>query len=213
MLKTLVLIPAFNEGRNVAGVINKIISLGLEVDVAVVDDGSRDETASIARTAGAVVVSLPFNMGYGVAIQTGYKYALRNGYDCLVQIDADGQHDPVFIAKMLEPVERGEADFVLGSRFLGGGEYRPSMPRRIGMVLFRSIVNVVTKADITDCTSGYQAFNREVIEFFTRDIFPCDYPDADVLVSLYRARFRIKEVPVTMYASVDGKSMHSEVDA
>lgn len=209
--KILILIPAYNESRNIAAVIAKVRSQAGNVDVLVVDDGSKDGTAQVAQSSGAAVVSHPFNMGYGVAIQTGYKYALRRGYDYLVQIDADGQHDPASISALLTPLEKGEVDFVLGSRFLHGGTYRPSLARRAGMMVFRAIVNFVTRANITDCTSGYQAFNREVIEFFTRDIFPCDYPDADVLVGLHRARFRVKEVAVTMYESQDGKSMHSGV--
>ncbi len=179
-----------------------------EYDVVVVNDGSRDKTAEVAAAAGSVVVSHPFNMGYGVAIQTGYKYAHRNGYDFLVQMDGDGQHDQAFIADLLAPVVAGETDFVLGSRFLGIESYKPSLSRRIGMAFFRQLISWLIGQQITDSTSGFQAFNRQVIRFFTTEVFPCDYPDADMLLTLHRARFRITEVPVRMRAKC-----HRQIDA
>jgi glycosyltransferase involved in cell wall biosynthesis len=208
--RTLIILPAYNEARNIAGVISGILEALPEVDILVIDDGSADKTGEQARKAGAKVLSHPFNMGYGVAIQTGYKYADRAGYEYLVQLDADGQHDPTGILTLLQPVINGEADFALGSRFLASSEsYRPSLPRRIGMKFFRFLVTRIIRQDLKDCTSGFQAFNARVIHFFTRDIFPCDYPDADVLISLHLAGFRMKEVPVTMYENAAGKSMHS----
>jgi glycosyltransferase involved in cell wall biosynthesis len=180
-----------------------------EYDVLVVNDGSRDETASRAAAAGAEVLSLPFNLGYGVAIQTGYKYAMEKGYEFLIQLDGDGQHDPAFIPELLAPVIAGDTDFALGSRFLGVTTYDPSGARRIGMAFFRRLVSLLIGRRITDSTSGYQAFNRSVIRFFTTEVFPCDYPDADMLITLHRAGFRIREVPVRMHANAAGKSMHS----
>lgn len=209
MPNTLVLIPAYNEERQIAGVIERIRSAIPECDILVVNDGSRDATAVVARAAGAAVVSHPFNMGYGVTIQTGYKFAKAAGYDFLIQIDGDGQHDPAFIPRLLEPVRSGKADFVLGSRFLGEQSYRPPLVRRIGILFFRKLVSIVIGREITDPTSGYQAMNSSVIRFFTGDIFPCDYPDADMLITLHLAGFSIMELPVRMYANVEGKSMHS----
>jgi glycosyltransferase involved in cell wall biosynthesis len=177
--------------------------------ILVVNDGSSDDTVRTAREAGATVISHPFNMGYGVAIQTGYKFAAVKGYDYLVQMDGDGQHDPASIPQLLAPVLAGEADFVLGSRFLGADSYRPPLARRIGMTFFRWLVSALIDTPITDSTSGYQAFNRKVSHFFATDIFPCDYPDADMLLTLHRAGFRIAEVPVRMHASASGKTMHS----
>jgi len=206
--RIIILIPCYNEEKSLPGVIADVRQVLPDGDIVVVDDGSKDRTADVARMGGAVVLQHPFNMGYGVAIQTGYKYAHANRFEYLVQIDGDGQHDPKCLKDMLIPLMSDECDFVLGSRFLDG-DYRPGFARRMGMALFRGIVNLVTRARITDCTSGFQAFNRDVMEFFTRDIFPCDYPDADVLVSLHRAKFRIKEIPVVMYANAEGKSMHS----
>ena len=209
MPKTVVLIPAYNEERQIAAVIGRVRHAVPECDVLVVNDGSLDQTAAVARSAGATVVTHPFNMGYGVAIQSGYKYAYCQGYDFLVQIDGDGQHDAAYISTLLEPVLAGETDFALGSRFLQQESYRPSLSRRLGILFFRRLVSVLIGREITDPTSGYQAMNREVIRFFAGDIFPCDYPDADMLVTLNRAGFRLRELPVRMYANQEGKSMHS----
>jgi glycosyltransferase involved in cell wall biosynthesis len=209
MPRVIVIIPAYNEGARIADVVGNVRRIVPDYAILVVNDGSRDDTAAAAAGAGAKVVSHPFNMGYGVAIQTGYKYAHEHGYDFLVQIDGDGQHDPAYIPRLLEPVMKGETDFAIGSRFLGVESYDPSLARRIGMGLFRKIVSLVTGTRITDSTSGYQAFNREVIRFFTTEVFPCDYPDADMLITLHLAGFTIRELPVRMYARAEGKSMHS----
>jgi len=182
-----------------------------DADVLVINDGSRDNTADEAATAGAIVLSHPINMGYGVTIQTGYKYAWGNGYDFVAQIDGDGQHDPAYIHRLLEPVMAGETDLSVGSRFREVESYRPSFSRRVGILFFRKLVSIIIGREITDPTSGYQAMNRDVVRFFTSDVFPYDYPDADVLVSLNLAGFRIREVPVRMFANAEGKTMHSGV--
>jgi hypothetical protein len=208
MERLLVIIPAFNEADGIAGVIDRVRQTVPGAAVLVVNDGSRDGTAAAARAAGAAVASHPFNMGYGVAIQTGYKYAVANGFDFVVQIDGDGQHDPACIPALLEPLRRGETDFVLGSRFLEPGSYTPPLVRRMGMVFFRAIIRLVTGERVTDPTSGFQAFNAAVARFFATEVFPCDYPDADMLITLHLARFRIRELPVRMYANSQGVSMH-----
>jgi glycosyltransferase involved in cell wall biosynthesis len=209
MVRTLIVIPAYNEGARIGEVVRRVRETVPEYDVLVVNDGSLDETAPAAATAGAEVVSHPFNLGYGVTIQTGYKYAVAQGYEYLVQMDGDGQHDPAFIPDLLAPVVAGETDFALGSRFLGVGTYEPSGARRVGMAFFRRLVSWLIGRRITDSTSGYQAFNRRVTRFFTTEVFPCDYPDADMLITLHRAGFRIREVPVRMHSNAAGKSMHS----
>lgn len=210
-MKAIILIPAYNEEARIAEVVRDVHSAVPDYDILVVNDGSSDNTAAAAEAAGATVLSHPFNMGYGVTIQTGYKYAHAKGYDFLVQIDGDGQHDPSYIQRLLEPVISGKTDLALGSRFLEAGSYKPSLARKIGMAFFRKAVSWITGTSITDSTSGYQAFNREVIRFFTTEVFPCDYPDADVLITLHRAGFRMREVPVRMYPNVAGKSMHGGI--
>ncbi len=209
MHNLLVVIPAFNEEKNLPNVIAGIRKVLSEADILVVNDGSADATASVGRELGDVLVSHPWNMGYGVAIQTGYKYAFANNYEFLVQIDADGQHDPEDIPHLLEPLVADSCDFVLGSRFLAEGSYKPTLARRIGMKLFSALIRISTGERITDSTSGFQVFNAEVIHFLTGDHFPCDYPDADLLLVLHRAGFRIIELPVVMREDAGGRSMHS----
>lgn len=212
----LVIIPAYNEEMGIADVIQGIHRYALDAEILVVDDGSSDRTREVSLNAGARVVSHPFNLGYGSALQTGYKYALMKGYETIVQMDGDGQHDPSFIANLLAVIQRKEADVAIGSRFLdtrgaGSGDqpYRPPLVRRLGMKLFGTIASLIIRQKITDPTSGYQAMNRKVLEWVSSDRFPCDYPDADVLIMLHRAGFRIKEVPVRMFQNEEKKSMHS----
>lgn len=210
MTDTIIVIPAFNEEHVIGGVIENVRNaVGDLADILVVNDGSYDSTAAMARRSGAFVVSHPFNLGYGAAIQTGYKYAYLKGYSFLAQIDGDGQHDPAFILPLLEPVRRGDIDLALGSRFLEPGSYRPPLIRRVGMAFFGILVSLLIRKRIGDPTTGFQAFNRQVMEFLIRDSFPCDYPDADVLIMLGLEGFRMREIPVRMLANREGKSMHS----
>ena len=205
---TLVIIPAYNEAANVSRVVEAVRRQVPGADIAVVNDGSRDSTARVARAAGARVLSLPYNMGYGAALQTGYKYARENGYRALAQIDADGQHDPVYIPDMLRLIENGEADIVIGSRFLGDQHYRAPFVKRVGMLLFGSVASWVLQRPVTDPTSGYQALSRQAFCFCADDVYPSDFADADVLIMLHRAGFRIREIPVRMYPSVNKRSRY-----
>ena len=203
------LVPAFNEEDQIAVVIQRVKREILEAIVLVVNDGSSDQTESKARAAGAKVLSHPFNMGYGVTLQTGYKYALKHGFEYILQMDGDGQHDPRYLSSLLQEVKEGRAEVVIGSRFLGEGDYQPAWTRRVGIYLFRLVASFLCGQRITDPTSGYQALSRRAVEFCVRDSFPGDYPDADVLVMMHRAGLRIQEVPVRMHPNVHGKSMHS----
>jgi glycosyltransferase involved in cell wall biosynthesis len=215
-MAVLLIIPAYNEGGRIGTVVKGIREAAPFLDVLVVDDGSRDETRPRALEAGARVVSHPFNLGYGAALQTGYKYALKAGCEAIVQMDGDGQHDPIFAGDLLEVIRRGEADVVIGSRFLGPAEtkagevlYEATLMRRLGMGLFRTITSLIIGQRITDSTSGYQAMNRDVLKWVSTDKFPFDYPDADVIIMLHRAGFRVREVPVRMFQNQEKKSMHS----
>ncbi len=205
----LVIIPALNEEKSIVQVVSSIKQLHPDVDILVINDGSQDATAGLAKKAGATVLSHPFNMGYGVSLQTGYKYAVRNNYHYLIQMDGDGQHDPAGIKILLETIQGRKADIVLGSRFLGSGTYKPSVYRSLGMRLFRVFLRVLSGQRIEDVTTGFQAMNRQVLDLFVTDIFPCDYPDADVILLLSKLNFRIREVPVTMHPDLSGKSIHS----
>jgi glycosyltransferase involved in cell wall biosynthesis len=207
--KVLVIIPAFNEQEQIAAVVRQVKEQIPEAEVLVVNDGSRDETSPRAREAGAKVLTHPFNLGYGVALQTGYKYALQNDFYYVLQMDGDGQHDPRFLRVLLGEVEKGKTDVAIGSRFLGVGKYRASLLRRVGMRVFGFIAGLLIGQKITDPTSGYQALGRRAVKFHTRDSFPADYPDADVLVMLHQVGLKIQEVPVGMHANANGRSMHN----
>jgi glycosyltransferase involved in cell wall biosynthesis len=208
-MRSLIVIPAFNEAAALGKVLDGIRLVDPDLAVVVVDDGSTDATGEVARKGGAHVVRMPFNMGYGVALQTGYKFAIREGYDCVVQLDGDGQHEPADIPALIEVIKSDKAEVALGSRFLGGNAYRSGIARRMGRALFSLLALALTGARFSDVTSGFQALGRDVLRFFTADRYPADYPDADVLIMLKRARFRIKEVPVRMYPKRVGASMHS----
>jgi hypothetical protein len=215
-LKTLVIIPAYNEEARITRVVRGIAQHIPHADILIVDDGSVDNTREAALRAGAKVISHPFNLGYGGALQTGYKYALNKEYEIFIQMDGDGQHDPSFMVHLLAVISKGEADIAIGSRFLQtrtiGSEdepYRAPFMRRLGMRFFGMLSSLLIQQKVTDPTSGYQAMNRKVLEWVSSDRFPCDYPDADVLIMLHRAGFRIREVPVRMFENRDKKSMHS----
>lgn len=208
-MNTLIVIPAYNEKKSIGDVIRKIKNSYPEIDILVINDGSRDDTARLALDSGAIAVTHLFNMGYGVALQTGYKYATRNRYDFIVQMDGDGQHDPKYIKDLLEEIQNGEADLIIGSRFINNTRYKTPLNRRLGMFLFSRIVSLIIQYRITDSTSGFRALNRKTAEFLSGDIYPGDYPDADVLIMLHNAGFRIKEIPLAMNQSHSSKSMHS----
>jgi glycosyltransferase involved in cell wall biosynthesis len=221
-MRTLVFIPAWNEADAIAGVIAGVRERLPEADVLVVDDGSTDATAAVAAEAGATVASLPFNQGLGAALQTGYLYALRGGYDFCAHLDADGQHPPAEVARLLEEVRADRADLVLGSRYreAGGGEggaeaiagedYRPTISRRIGTSVFRFFLTLATRQRFTDTTSGMRAANRRVMELFSENYSP-DFAEIESLQLAVREGLRVEEVPVRMLERVGGSSFLTPV--
>ncbi|MFA5090828.1 MAG: glycosyltransferase family 2 protein [Candidatus Omnitrophota bacterium] len=210
-MKTIVIIPAYNEEARIGGVIRGIVGLDIGLDIVVVNDGSFDGTCGCAKTEGAAVLNHPINMGYGAALQTGYKYALENGYDIVVQMDGDGQHDPKYIPYMLDASSKEDVDVVIGSRFKQDSGYQAPVLRRLGMIFFGILVTLVTRRKTTDPTSGYQAIRRRVLPFLASEEFPCDYADADLLIMLYYNGFTTAEFPMQMYLNERGKSMHSGI--
>jgi glycosyltransferase involved in cell wall biosynthesis len=204
--RVVAIVPAYNEAGAIGDVVDSIRASSPAYDVVVIDDGSHDDTAAIARAHGAAVVSLPYNIGIGGAVQTGFKYALERGYLTAVRLDGDGQHDPGELEKLLGPIARGEADIVTGSRFVdGAGDYRPPLARRIGIIWFARIVSLLTRQRVTDTTSGFQALNRKGITLFAGD-YPNDYPEVEATVLVFKHRLRLAEVPVTMRERETGRS-------
>ncbi len=208
-MANLVIIPAFNESLKIGDIIEKVKKSLAEADILIVDDGSSDRTAEVASKHGVKAVSLPFNLGYGAALETGYKYGFKEGYEYVVQMDADGQHEPRCINDLLAGLKNGEADIVIGSRYLKDCGYKTTFARYIGTFIFSKIATLFSGQKITDPTSGFQALNRKVLEFFIKGFYPSDYPDADVLILLNKSGFRISEIPVIMYSSDSKKSMHA----
>lgn len=205
MMNLLVIIPAFNEAESISGVIGDLKANLSIADILVVDDGSVDATARIASELGVNVLKLPFNLGIGGAMQAGYLYAQRRGYDIAVQFDGDGQHLAHEVKKLLQPVVAGNADIAIGSRFMGQGAYKPSFSRKAGIKVFSTILSCILGTRVTDTTSGFRAANRRVIEFYSR-AYPDDYPEVEALVLLHKAGMRIAEVPVQMRERTSGQS-------
>jgi glycosyltransferase involved in cell wall biosynthesis len=203
--RVLAIVPAYQEEGAIGGVVDAIHAFDPSLDVVVIDDGSTDATAALAAERGAAVVTLPFNLGIGGAVQTGFRYALELGYERAVRLDGDGQHDPAELVKLLAPLERGEADVVTGSRFASGDEYRAPFGRRIGITWFARLVSLLTRQRVTDTTSGFQALNRKGIELFARD-YPSDYPEVEATVLVHKTGLRQVEVPVRMRAREHGTS-------
>ena len=204
-LKRIAIVPAYNEERNVARVIDELRAFDPGLDVVVVSDGSVDRTAEVAAEHGARVVRLPFNLGIGGAVQTGFKYAHEHGYELVVRCDGDGQHIPAELQKVLEPVLAGEADIAVGSRFAGGEGYRSSAARRIGIRLLALVVSAIAKQRVTDTTSGFQALNRKALALFAAD-YPHDYPEVEGMVMTIKHQLRLREVPVSMREREHGRS-------
>ena len=197
--------PALDEQDSVGGVIDEIRAFDPAIDVVVVDDGSHDRTAEVAAAHGAHVVRLPFNLGIGGSVQTGFRYAAEHGYDVAVRLDGDGQHDPSQLDRILAPVLAGDVDICVGSRFAGEDGYRSSRSRRIGIRILAKTVSLLTGQRVTDTTSGFQALNRKAISLFAVD-YPHDYPEVEATVLLHKHRLRLGEVPVQMRERVAGRS-------
>jgi glycosyltransferase involved in cell wall biosynthesis len=204
-LKRAVIVPAYNEEGSVTRVINEIRAFDPGFEIVVVDDGSTDNTAAVARAAGARVLRLPFNVGIGGAVQTGHQYARDHGFDLAIQIDGDGQHPPSELPKVLAPIIADEADLVVGTRFVGDSGYEPPKSRRLGIIVLAGIVSLILRRRITDPTSGFRAANRRAIELFAGD-YPHDYPEVEATVLVHRHRLRMVEVPVRMRERTAGSS-------
>jgi glycosyltransferase involved in cell wall biosynthesis len=204
-VKRIAIIPAFNEQDAIGGVIDELAAFDPDVDVLVVDDNSHDATADRARQHGARVVSLPFNLGIGGAVQTGFRYASENGYELAIRVDGDGQHDPSELGPLIDAVMQGRADVCIGSRFAGADGYRSSRTRRVGIRILARTVSLLTGQRVTDTTSGFQVLNRKAIMLFAAD-YPHDYPEVEAAVMAHKHRLLLAEAPVRMRERSTGRS-------
>ncbi len=207
--KTLIVIPAYNEDESIRQTLEDIISQKLGFDIIVVNDGSKDNTANEVLKADIDILNLPCNLGYGAAVETGFRYAIKNEYERVVLMDSDGQHDPEFIQAMVNAMDTENFDVIIGSRFKGTVNYSIPITRKLGILFFRKIVKLITKQDILDVTSGFQLLNQKAVRFLLNENYPSDYPDSDVITKLLLSGFKVCEVPVTIHARGKGNSMHS----
>lgn len=203
--KPLIIIPAYKEAENIERVVDNIIENFPQYDYVIVNDGSKDKTREICQKRGYNFLDLPINLGIGGAVQTGYKYAERNGYQIAIQIDGDGQHDVAQLAKVIEPLQSGEADIAIGSRFLKKEGFQSSSVRRFGIRFLSGLIWICTGKKIFDVTSGYRAVNQRFIEIYAEN-YPSDYPEPEAIVAAVMHRGRIKEVPVVMQERQGGTS-------
>ena len=214
--KVLVVVPVRNEEKGLERLLVPLqeVVQNEHYDLLVVDDASTDSSLEVLKRRRVRAITLTENLGYGAALQTGYKYALAKGYDYLIQLDGDGQHDPRFLPMIRSAL--GGNDFVIGSRFLdndvsfapSGELYKGTPFRRLGIRYFRFLLYALSGVSISDPTSGYVGMNRRCLRLLSGDLFPEDYPDADVLLSLIRGRFKLCEVPVFMYRNDVGGRLH-----
>jgi glycosyltransferase involved in cell wall biosynthesis len=196
-VKLLILIPAFNEEGAVASVVKEVHDAMGPVPVVVVDDCSEDGTRAAAEGAGARVLPLPYHLGLGGCVQAGYRLAFELGYDYVIRVDGDGQHDPREIPKILEALQREKCEMVIGSRFMNGDGAHSGPLRAFGIVFFRAMLRPILGKPVRDPTSGFVGVNRTALGLFSRS-FPLEYPEIEALVVLQRKRFRFVEVPVKM---------------
>lgn len=204
-MKTLIIIPAYNEGKCIKKVVDNLMEVNKNVDVLVVNDGSKDDTLIEAKKTKAKVLDLPFNLGIGGAVQAGYIYANKNNYDVAIQLDGDGQHNPKYIEEMVNIIKENKAEMVIGSRFIEETGYNQTFARMFGIRIIRVIMKIFTGKKIFDPTSGYRAVNKRIIKKFSEN-YPYDYPEPDTNMRLLKEKVQIMEIPVEMHNRETGKS-------
>jgi glycosyltransferase involved in cell wall biosynthesis len=202
--KTLVIIPAYNEDRSIGGVVENIRKNVPDADILVVNDGSQDRTARKARESGAMVISLPYNMGIGSAVQSGFLFAKEKGYNYAVQVDGDGQHPAEGIPRLLAALDNG-VDISIGSRFVEPTGYHPPFSRALGIKIFSLLVSLIVRKKVYDTTSGFRAISRKAILILT-ETYPHDYPEVEALITLHRHGMKFVEIPVQMNYRREGRS-------
>lgn len=204
-MKTLVIIPCYNEAENLPAVVERLRAAAPQADFLVVNDCSTDQSAAVCRQQGFAYIDLPVNLGIGGGVQCGYQYAVQHDYDITVQMDGDGQHDPAFLADVLAPVAAGQLDMAIGSRFITHEGFQTSVMRRLGIRLISATIRLLTGAHVRDVTSGFRACNRALTAFYA-DHYAQDYPEPEAIVSAVLNGYRVGEVPVVMRERMGGVS-------
>lgn len=210
-MKTIIVMPAHNEENNIGEVIDEIKKDLSDVDLIVINDASTDNTRKVVEQKKIKCVTLPFNLGYSLAVQTGIKYAAQQGYDYVIQMDADGQHIPSEAKKMLEYIQNNNVDIVIGSRFLEKTEYKHSTMRKVGTKILSTLIKIICGKDIKDPTSGFQCIGKKAIQRFAKMGNYPEFPDANLIIELLLENFEIHEIPTRMRPRKSGVSMHSGV--
>lgn len=204
-MKILVIIPAYNEEKSIKSVVDSIKKYNGDIDYVVINDCSKDSTKEILAENNMNYISLPSNLGIGGGVQTGYKYAVDNDYDIAIQIDGDGQHDPSFIKKLIEPILNNEADMVIGSRFIENEGFQTSFMRRFGIRFLQRLIRICCNANVTDVTSGFRATSKELTKVFSKE-YAQDYPEPEAIIYSVLSGYIVKEIPVIMHERKEGIS-------
>ena len=204
-MKILIIIPAYNEAESIKSVIYNLKKTVPYVDYIVINDCSKDATARICEENKFNYISLPVNLGIGGGVQTGYKYAWEKGYDIAIQHDGDGQHDPLYIEQIIQPIISKQADITIGSRFIEREGFQSSKSRRLGIAFLSGLIYFFSGTKIKDVTSGYRAVNKEYIQFYAEN-YPADYPEPEAIIAASLNGARIKEIPVVMKERENGVS-------
>jgi glycosyltransferase involved in cell wall biosynthesis len=204
-LRKLIIVPAYNESTNLIHVVKDIKKNAPDFDYVIINDRSTDDTEEICKKNHFNYVNLPINLGIGGAMQTGYKYARKMGYDIAVQFDGDGQHDAAYLSVLLKTLQEKKADMVIGSRFINKEGFQSSFTRRLGIRFFEKLIEAVTGKSITDATSGFRMVNKQIINLFC-EYYPRDYPEPESIVSVLRNGFKVEEAPVLMRERMGGSS-------
>lgn len=204
-MKILVIIPAYNEAENIVRVVDEVMNSNVSVDYVVINDCSKDSTKELLKKHNFCYIDLPINLGIGGGVQTGYRYALDKGYDIAIQFDGDGQHNAAYIQNLIAPIEAGEADFTIGSRFVAREGFQSSGIRRLGINMLSALIYVLCGTKINDVTSGMRAVNKSLIAFFAEN-YAQDYPEPEAILTASMEKARIREVPVQMRERTGGVS-------
>lgn len=205
--KVLMIIPAYNEEKNIVKTIDMIKNYKkIDLDYIVINDGSTDNTRRVLKENKIDFIDLPFNLGIGAAVQTGYKYAFLKDYDIAIQFDGDGQHDINSVLKLIEPILNEEADMVVGSRYVDdSSEFKSTLSRRFGIKIISSLIKLLSRKRLKDVTSGYRAVNKKIISIFAGN-YPFDFPEPITNYTLLKSGFKVKEVGVNMFERQEGRS-------